>query len=165
MPAPLVIAIEPAASPDAAALIAALDRDLIDRYPDLPTNGIQEQGFESRGGVFAIGRVGGTPAACGAYRPWENAAEIKRMFVAHAFRARGFGRVMLRFLEAEAARRGFSRAVLETGTKQHEAIRLYESEGWTRIPQFGPYLKSQMSVCYGKTIGVGPGATASPISR
>jgi len=148
----LSISIEPAASPDACALIAALDRDLIERYPGLPTNGIQEQGFEERGGVFAIGRVGGAAAACGAFRPWEGAAEIKRMFVARDHRGHGHGRAMLRFLEGEAARRGFTRAVLETGTRQHEAIRLYESEGWRVIPQFGPYLTAQMSVCYGKNL-------------
>jgi putative acetyltransferase len=148
----LVITIEPARSAAAGELIAALDRDLIERYPDLPTNGIQEEGFEDRGGVFAVGRMGGVPAACGAFRPWEGHAEIKRMFVARGHRGHGYGRVMLRFLEAEAARRGFARAVLETGTKQHEAIRLYESEGWTKIPQFGPYLNAQMSVCYGKDL-------------
>jgi len=162
MHADLAIAIEPAASPDACALIAALDRDLIARYPGLPTNGIQEQGFEERGGVFAVGRVGGVggaagvAAACGAFRPWEGAAEIKRMFVGHEFRGRGFGRAMLRFLESEAGRRGFTRAVLETGTRQHEAIAMYEQEGWVKIPQFGPYLTAQMSVCYGKGLGVAP---------
>ncbi len=152
----LSISIEPAASADAATLIAALDRDLIARYPGLPTNGIEEQGFEERGGVFCIGRVKGAPATCGAYRPWESNAEIKRMFVAHEFRGRGFGRAMLRYLEGEAARRGFARAVLETGTRQHEAIVLYESEGWTKIPQFGPYLTAHFSVCYGKSLRPGP---------
>jgi len=154
--AQLSIGIEPAASADAAALIAALDRDLIARYPDLPTNGIQEQGFEDRGGVFCIGRVDGSAAACGAFRPWEGRAEIKRMFVAQGFRGKGFGRVMLRFLESEAARRGFGEAVLETGTKQHEAIALYESEGWAKIPQFGPYLTAACSVCYGKALAARP---------
>ncbi len=151
--ATLAIAIEPAASPDALALIGALDRDISARYPGLPTNGIQEAGFESRGGVFTIGRVGGVAAACGAFRPWEDAAEIKRMFVAHGHRGNGYGRLVLRFLEAEAARRGFAHAVLETGTKQHEAIALYESEGWAKIPQFGPYLTAPFSVCYGKRLG------------
>ena len=28
---------------------------------------------------------------------------------------------------------------LETGIHQHAAIRLYEREGFTRIPPFGPY--------------------------
>ena len=146
------ITIEPAASPDACSLIAALDRDLIERYPGLPTNGIQEQGFEERGGVFAIGRVGGRAAACGAFRPWEDAAEIKRMFVSRDHRGRGYGRLMLRYLEAEATRRGYSRAVLETGTRQHEAIAMYQSEGWTKIPQFGPYLTAPMSLCFGKAL-------------
>ncbi len=144
------IRVEPAASQAAASLMAALDAELRRRYPGMPTNGIDPTSFEARGGVFAIGYVGGEPAVCGAFRPYEDAAELKRMFVAPAFRGRGLGRRMLRFLERAAAQRGFARAMLETGTQQPEAIGLYRSQGWRPIPSYGPYVGDPLSVCFEK---------------
>ncbi len=102
--------------------------------------------------MFAVGYVSGEPAACGAFRPHETAAEIKRMFVAPAFRGRGLGRLMLQFLEGEAQRRGFVRAILETGIAQPEAIGLYRALGWQPIPAFGPYVGDPLSVCFEKNL-------------
>jgi len=42
--------------------------------------------------------------------------------------------------------------VLETGEKQPEAIRLYETSGYERIDGFGHYACSPMSVSFGKTL-------------
>jgi GNAT superfamily N-acetyltransferase len=145
--------IESAASAAAASLMAALDQDLLRRYPGMPVSGIDVPAFEAAGGLFAIGYMGGTPAVCGAFLPYEGAAEIKRMFVVPAFRGRGLGRRMLRFLEEEALRRGFTRGVLETGTQQPEALGLYASAGWRRIPTFGPYVGSPVSTCFDKQLG------------
>ena len=91
--------IESAASPGVARLMAALDQDLLRRYPGMPVNGVDAAEFAAAGGVFGVGYVGGEPAVCGALRPYEGAAEIKRMFVMPAFRGRGLGRRMLQFLE------------------------------------------------------------------
>jgi len=144
--------VESAGSPAAAMLIAALDDQLSRQYPGLPVNGIDVADFEAGGGVFAIGYFGGRPAVSGAFRPWEGAAEIKRMFVMPTERGRGFGRHMLAFLEAEAAKRGYLRGVLETGNLQREAIGLYRAIGWTPIPIFGPYIGSPISVCFEKRL-------------
>ncbi len=144
--------IESAGSAAAARLIAALDDELSHQYPGLPVNGIDVADFEVGGGVFAVGYIDGEPAVCGAFRPWEDAAEIKRMFVLPSQRGRGLGRRMLAFLEAEAARRGYARAVLETGNLQREAIGLYRAMGWTPIPIFGPYVGSPISVCFEKRL-------------
>lgn len=150
--------IEPAGGPAAAPLIAALDADIMSRYPGLPVNGIDAAGFEAGGGVFVVGYLGGEPAVCGALRPgaevWEpDAMEVKRMFVASEFRGRGLARRMLRFLEDEAARRGFRRAILETGKAQFEAIGLYGSSGWRRTGLYGPFAGNPESVCFEKRIG------------
>ena len=144
--------IESAGSAAADRLIAALDDELSRQYPGLPVNGIDVADFEAGGGVFAVGYVDGEPAVCGAFRPWEDAAEIKRMFVLPSQRGRGLGRRMLAFLEAEAARRGYARAVLETGNLQREAIGLYRAMGWTPISIFGPYVGSPISVCFEKRL-------------
>jgi len=44
------------------------------------------------------------------------------------------------------------RAVLETGTKQPEAIALYTSSGYTEIPHFGVYKNEPESRCFGKEL-------------
>ncbi len=59
---------------------------------------------------------------------------------------------MLQFLEDQAARHGFARAVLETGKKQTEAISLYVSAGWQPIPPFGPYVGNPVSACFAKRL-------------
>ena len=51
-------------------------------------------------------------------------------------------------LEAEARGRGYRKVVLETGVRQPAAIRLYEREGYRRIPAYPPYAAMADSVCY-----------------
>jgi putative acetyltransferase len=41
---------------------------------------------------------------------------------------------------------------LETGQKQPEAIKLYQKAGYQIIPNFGPYVNAENSVCMEKTI-------------
>jgi GNAT superfamily N-acetyltransferase len=148
----LQLEIENASSPAPQQLVAELDQELMARYPGLPVNGIDAVNFEASGGVFVVGYVDGEPAACGAFRRFEDAAEIKRMYVAPAHRGRGFGQAVLALLEAEAARRGFTRALLETGVRQVEAIALYRSAGWCATAPFGPYIGSPISVCFEKRL-------------
>ena len=52
------------------------------------------------------------------------------MFVVAAHRDRGHARAVLAELERSAAAAGRRRAVLETGTRQPEAIALYTSSGY-----------------------------------
>ena len=148
--------VRPAAarSPEAQALIAALDSDLERRYPGEPTNGIQAPEFEAAGGYFAVvATAAGEVIACGAFRAVEaQCVEIKRMFVREDFRRRGVSRTILRHLEEVARERGFRGAVLETGVRQPEAIGLYTSEGYFRIPNYGEYAGSPASVCFAKTL-------------
>jgi putative acetyltransferase len=41
---------------------------------------------------------------------------------------------------------------LETGVRQPEAISLYEKLGYHRIPNYGKYRDSEMSVCFEKIL-------------
>ena len=79
-------------------------------------------------------------------------AEIKRMYVAPAGRGTGVATALLRALEAAATARGWTTLRLETGPAQPEAMRFYEREGYRRIPLFGPYVGSDLSVCYERTL-------------
>ena len=142
--------IAPAASPEAQALIAELDIYLTALYPGYATNGIVTEDFESRGGVFMLGRVDDALAGCGAFRPHDDAAEIKRLYVRASMRGRGVARTILRRLEHEAREAGFARGLLETGTRQPESIALYRAEGWLPIAPFGSYDDNPFSVCFAK---------------
>src|SRR5207248_5161117 len=97
--------------------------------------------------------VEGWPAGCGGLRRFnKETAEIKRMYVEPGARCRGIGRKILDELEAAAKRLGYQKVRLETGTRQPEAIRLYESAGYQRIAAYGDFKDSPLSVCFEKSI-------------
>ena len=75
------------------------------------------------------------------------------MYVVREARGRGVAAALLRELERVAAELGYRELVLETGTRQHEAMRLYESRGWTPIENFGAYRTSSWSRSFAKSLG------------
>ncbi|MFG2882382.1 GNAT family N-acetyltransferase [Streptomyces sp. NPDC048297] len=79
-------------------------------------------------------------------------AELKRMFVVDGMRGRGLARRMLTALEEDARTAGRVRMVLETGTKQPEAIALYASSGYEPCTKFGYYRHHEDSLCYAKRL-------------
>jgi GNAT superfamily N-acetyltransferase len=100
-----------------------------------------------------VARVGAEPGGCGAVRRIDTeTGEIKRMYVAPAFRGRRVGARLLAALEAEARRLRLARLVLETGTRQVEALGLYRAAGYAVIPAFGEYVDSPLSVCMEKRL-------------
>jgi putative acetyltransferase len=149
----LVLAEVDPAAPEAAELIAALNRDLTARYPGLPIHGIDAANFREAGGVFVIGRLADIAVACGALRPMDaGEVEVKRMYVRDSQRGHGFGRAMLVALEEIASRRGYRTIRLETGSSQPEAIALYESAGYQHIPCYGEYVADPRSRCFEKQL-------------
>ena len=95
----------------------------------------------------------GKALGCGAIRELRSGdVEIKRMFVPLEGRGKGIATKVLLELENWARELSFTRCVLETGLKQPEAIRLYEKNGYERIPNYGQYIDMGNSVCFGKDI-------------
>jgi len=95
----------------------------------------------------------GKALGCGAIRGLESGdIEIKRMFVPLENRGQGIATKVLVELEDWAREMSFTRGVLETGLKQPEAIRLYEKNGYERIPNYGQYIDVGNSVCFGKDL-------------
>jgi putative acetyltransferase len=93
------------------------------------------------------------PVGCGAFKAFgESQVEIKRMYVLPDFRGRGVALRILQELETWAKGSGYTTAVLETGQKQPEAIRLYQKAGYHIIPNFGPYVNVENSVCMEKQL-------------
>jgi putative acetyltransferase len=141
--------------PEAAELISALSAELARRYDYMEdgSGGFRPEDALGPRGAFVIGRIGGRPIACGAIRPLEeDVAELKRVFVKVGFRGRGYSKAIVGELERQARRRGYRIMRLETGVRQPEAIALYESLGYHRIPNYGEYRDSGLSLCFEKKL-------------
>ena len=90
---------------------------------------------------------------CGAVRTYsEDTMEVKRMFVSPNKRGQGIASRILAALENQCSELGFKKCILETGIHQPEALRLYEKNGYKRIPNFGKYEGVKNSVCFEKEL-------------
>lgn len=97
--------------------------------------------------------VSNRAVGCGAIKPFnENTMEVKRMFVLTEMRGKGIAGEILKELENWSKELGYSNTILETGKKQPEAIRLYEKNKYTIIPNYGQYVGIENSVCMIKTL-------------
>lgn len=93
------------------------------------------------------------PIGCGAITTLdERTAHFKRVFVRPGFRGHGFGRLIMNALEEKAAELGYSVLFLETADKQLEAIGMYTSLGYERVPCAGRVTCSEQSICFEKKI-------------
>jgi GNAT superfamily N-acetyltransferase len=93
------------------------------------------------------------PVGCGCFKPYDDTAvEIKRMFVRKDYRGKGISKMILHELELWAKEKCYQRSVLETGSKQTEAIGLYQRCGYSRIDNYGPYKGNDNSLCMAKVL-------------
>jgi GNAT superfamily N-acetyltransferase len=139
----------------ASALIRALNQELSARYQEPGANHfrLDREEVAAGRGAFFVAYAGAISVGCGAIRRLDfDTAEIKRMYVHPFARGYGVGRMLLNELEAEARTLGVKRVVLETGARQPEALALYSRAGFSRIPAFGEYRGSALSVCMGKAV-------------
>jgi GNAT superfamily N-acetyltransferase len=144
---------EPYDSPAAQQLIAAVQAEYVVRYGGPDEAPVDPREFAPPDGLFLVGYLEAQPVATGGLRRHaEGEVEIKRMYVVPEARGRGFSRQMLAALEARARELGANRVVLETGQRQPEAISLYESSGYARIPGFGHYACAPLSISFEKKL-------------
>ena len=133
-------------------LIEALDADLLIR------NGEAQLKYRPYNKVDMIKHVvvvyvDDKPVGCGAFKKYdEESVEIKRMFVFPEMRGKQLAAGLLQELENWAMEEGYSKAVLETGLKQTEAIRLYTVAGYVRTENYGQYIGMEESICYRKEL-------------
>ncbi|WP_241238226.1 GNAT family N-acetyltransferase [Nocardioides pantholopis] len=144
---------------DAMRLMAQVQEEYVARYGGPDESPIDPLMFVPPVGSFFVGYLGETAVATGAWREsgvaalgTTRTAEIKRMYVVPAAQRQGNARRMLAHLETTAADAGYAALVLETGTRQPEAIALYESAGYLQIPGFGYYQDSPISRCFAKRV-------------
>ncbi|PZT69301.1 GNAT family N-acetyltransferase [Streptomyces sp. SW4] len=115
-----------------------------------PPRGLYLLGYDDNGVPVASGGWRAQDANEENYRDGD--AELKRMFVIAQMRGRGLARRMLAALEEDARAAGRRRMVLETGTKQPEAVALYTSSGYEPCEKFGYYRFHEESLCYAKLL-------------
>lgn len=90
---------------------------------------------------------------CGAIKKFsEDAMEVKRMYVLPRERGRKIASRILVELETWTFDLGFRRCVLETGKRQPDAIRLYQTCGYTNIDNYGQYVGMENSICFEKKL-------------
>ena len=78
--------------------------------------------------------------------------ELKRCFTRRAARRTGASRAILSHVESWARSEGYSRLVLETGSRSDAAIALYTSHGFAPCGAFGAYRATEDNVFYEKSI-------------
>jgi putative acetyltransferase len=92
-------------------------------------------------GVLLLARVDGRLAGCCALRPldtadYPNAAEMKRLYVRHAFRGMGLGRQLVEATLDAARQGGYASVLLDTLDDMEAARTLYEDLGFEDIPPY-----------------------------
>lgn len=138
--------------PDFRLLVNTLDRYL------MGVNGASHAFFDQFNQIDEIREVlvvysNDVPVGCGAIRGFDaRTVEVKRMFVDPAYRRSGVARALLRELEEWSRELGYRTAILETGHIMYDAIALYTSAGYERVPNYGHYAGVEMSVCFRKQL-------------
>ncbi|GAA4805313.1 GNAT family N-acetyltransferase [Streptomyces ziwulingensis] len=148
--------------PDAMKLNDEVQAEYAVRYgDDGDATYLQPSDFAPPNGLYLIAYdEAGVPVATGGWRSRETDeegyrdgdAELKRMFVIEQMRGRGLARRILAALEEDARAAGRIRMILETGTKQPEAVALYTSSGYEPCEKFGYYRFHEDSLNYAKKL-------------
>ncbi len=93
-----------------------------------------EEYYLATGGEFWVIEHQSQLVGTGAYYPihrGEKAVEIRKMYLLPSIRGLGLGKYLLQQLEAAIAKRGFQEIWIETASVLVEAVKLYESNGYT----------------------------------
>jgi putative acetyltransferase len=141
------ISLESPAQPDVIQLIDDLDAYQKPLYPPESHHGIDIAALSAPNVLFAVARDHeGKAVGCGAIVVGPEFGELKRMFVRPENRGQGIAARVLNFLESEAAAKGCTTFMLETGPSQPEAIALYARSGYQPRGPFGNYGPDPFSV-------------------
>ncbi len=164
--APGAVSVERVAWDDAVARDLRKDMwaDSLRRYPEI-FDAIELEGGvdldDQRQGVgilaTVIARLDGRPVGCATLRAARDgypagSGEVKKVFVDESTRGAGAARALLAALEDDARRHGLTSLVLQTGTRQPEAVGLYVSLGYRPIPPFGAYGDDLYSLYFAKPL-------------
>ena len=129
------------------ALVAALDRYLLELYPADTCHLLDIGELEAPDVRFFVARKDGVPVGCAALRvDPAGYGEVKRMYVDPAARGHRIGDRLLARLEEQARAEGLTALLLESGIHQHEALALYRKAGFTERGPYACYEENGVSV-------------------
>lgn len=149
----IVVRQEPIDGPAATVLVEQVQQEYVRRYGTPDGTPIDPADFAPPRGVFFVAHLDGVAVGCGGVRRvGDSVAEIKRMYVDPSRRKQGIARTLLRTLERAAVELGAGTLRLETGSEQPEAVALYGSAGYDRIPGYGMYADDPRNICMAKTL-------------
>lgn len=147
---------ESARHPDILNLIAALDRYQSELYPAESNHLLDLANLPDTSLILMIIRDQQLNAVgCGAVvLNGDGTGEMKRVYIDPTHRGQHLGEKLLAALEDEALSRECHTVRLETGIKQHAAIRLYQQCGYELRPAFAPYVEDPLSLFMEKALVV-----------
>lgn len=137
------------ARPDVHRLLSEHLADMFATSPAESVHALDHSALSHESITFWTAREDGVLLGCGALKTLApRHAEIKSMRTTSTARGRGVATLMLEHIVAEAARLGYERLSLETGTEEYfaPARRLYARHGFTECPPFGDYTLDPHSV-------------------
>jgi GNAT superfamily N-acetyltransferase len=139
--------------PVARELVERVQQEYVQRYGGPDEAVVDPAEFLPPQGVFLVAEVDGVPAGCGAWRVHEpGVAEVKRVYVEPALRRQGLAQLLMAALEESAAAAGLRAVVLNSGSRQPEALALYAALGYTSVPGYGVYAGLPGAVFLGKRL-------------
>lgn len=133
-------------------LINELDADLQSRYKHAQYQ-FNINTDVSHLNTVVVAYIQDIAVGCGCFKEVDDdTVEIKRMFVNPYFRGFGVASAVIDELINWARQLFYKKAVLETGKKQPESVKLYTKHGFEIIDNFGPYKGVEESICMMRVI-------------
>jgi putative acetyltransferase len=150
----ITISPESPAGSDAQALLRSLDAQLAALYGPAFRPSLDREALLSPDVTFVVARRDDVAVGCGALlRHGRRFVELKRMYVEPTARGLGVGRSIVEALERVAHDEGYRTARLMTGSRQAEAIALYEALGYRkRAPWADPPDDDGSSLFYERSL-------------
>ena len=126
--------------PSGEALLAAFMAEIVPLYPGwTPDTGPSATADELSPptGLFLVAYVDDEPVGCGGIkRLSDEAAELKRLYVAPTVRNQSVARALVAALEDAARDAGHQVVRLDTGAEQPAAVHLFRSAGYIEIDDY-----------------------------
>lgn len=147
------VAIESPRQPEVERLMEISDAFAAEMYPPDSCYLLDVSELEAPGVTLFVARVDGEALGMAAivFGAHEH-PELKRLVVDDRARGQGLGGQLLAAIEQHAREAGATVIQLETGPLSTAAIALYTKHGYVTIPNFGPYVGDEFSLCMAKTL-------------
>ena len=132
-------------------LVQLLNTDLAKR--DVNTHSLSQFNSIANLKYVVLALKEGKTIGCGAISICDfNSMEIKRMYVSSEVRGQRIGEKILSELENWSRELGGIKCILFTGSKQPEAIKLYQRNGYYPIEKYGKLMDIPDSLCFAKDL-------------